>query len=73
MGKILRFTVSNGKVSIGNKERMQLTKNRRGCNEPFKDKYWCPQKRWFMNSPCTFYSQHECEIFNASCTCKGGF
>ncbi len=73
MTKILRFTILKGIVSIGNKKRKQLTSNEHGCNEPFKDRYWCPRKKWFMKEPCIFYSEHECRMLDAFCKCKSGY
>lgn len=60
-----QFTLQNQRVSYGNKERPLLTPH--GCNEPFKDRFYCPQKQWFMTEPCPFLNQHECRNYEAMC------
>ncbi|OQX16416.1 MAG: hypothetical protein BWK76_11680 [Desulfobulbaceae bacterium A2] len=63
---IWRFSIHDGMVSHGDKERRLLTPH--GCNEPFKNHYWCPKIHWFMNEPCDFLNQHECHNFDSMCT-----
>ncbi len=67
MGQVWRFTLSNGVVENGNKTRKQLTFT--GCNEPFKDRYWCPKKKWFSKGPCPFVNQRECQNYELMCGC----
>lgn len=54
-----------GVVSFGSKSRKALTES--GCNEPFKNCFWCPKKRWFSKGPCPFESKAECENFQRWC------
>ena len=65
MGEILSFKVKEGRVIFGIQKRSSLTK--RGCNEPFKNHFWCPRKRWFMRSACVFVNQRECENYRRLC------
>lgn len=58
---IWKFTVKDREVSYGGRKRRLLTPN--GCNEPFKDGYWCPRKRWFAKEACPFINRRECENF----------
>ena len=67
MGKVWRFTIENGSVTGGHKKRKQLTMS--GCNEPFKDSYWCPKKQWFYKAPCPFVNRRECENYRVMCGC----
>ncbi len=60
-----QFTLLGNTVSYGKKSRKKLTKH--GCNEPFRDRYYCPQKKWFMKEPCPFLCQHECRNYEAMC------
>lgn len=38
---VWKFSIQGNVVKIGNKERRKLTPH--GCNEPYKDRYWCPK------------------------------
>lgn len=38
---IWQFTVTDKDVSYGVRNRRLLTA--KGCNEPFKERYWCPR------------------------------
>jgi hypothetical protein len=58
---IWQFTVNDKDVIYGNRKRRLLTPT--GCNEPFKDSYWCPKKKWFNREPCPFINKRECENF----------
>ncbi len=62
---IWQFSVQSSMVRHGGRQRRTLTEC--GCNEPFKDRYWCPKKRWFMKEACPFVSRHECRIFHDMC------
>lgn len=65
MATIWRFHISNKHVSYGERQRRQLTAN--GCNEPFKNRYWCPSAAWFMTEPCPFLNRRECENYRNMC------
>ncbi len=65
MGEVLSFEVKGGKASFAGQKRTALT--RRGCNEPFKDRFWCPKQRWFMMERCPFMNQRECRNFAETC------
>ena len=62
---IIRFSIQGDRVKFGKKERQKLTNN--GCNEPYKDQYWCPKRKWFSKAPCPFNCQRECENYKAMC------
>lgn len=62
---IWEFSVKGEKVQAGGKSRKKITEH--GCNEPFKDRYWCPAMKWFRKDPCPFVSRHECENFTSMC------
>ncbi|MBU0484217.1 MAG: hypothetical protein KKB30_06860 [Proteobacteria bacterium] len=64
---VWRFSIVHNKVYYGEKQRTKLTK--RGCNEPFKDRYWCPKQQWFRRAPCPFINQRECENYIKMCGC----
>ena len=59
---IWQFTIKDSDVSYGSCKRRLLTA--KGCNEPFKDRYWCPQKKWFVTDICPFVNRRECENFS---------
>jgi hypothetical protein len=59
MGKIIRFYIDNGIVIFGKQTRKSQTNT--GCNEPYKKRYWCPKKKWFLTSPCSFTNKYECQ------------
>ena len=58
---IWQFTVHDREVSYGGRKRRLLTP--KGCNEPFKDRYWCPQTKWFTTEVCPFINRRECENY----------
>jgi hypothetical protein len=62
---IWRFAVDEKDVRFGERRRRKITRN--GCNEPYKDRYWCPKKEWFNCEPCPFLCQRECENFTLMC------
>lgn len=39
----------------------------RGCNQPFKGRFWCPKKGWFNTKPCPFTCRTECDNFRRMC------
>ncbi len=63
--KVWKFTISNGKVSAGPKQRKAITID--GCNEPFKGRFWCPSRKWFLSEPCPFEDRNECRNFKIMC------
>ena len=63
--KLWKFTVENNVVTHGDKERCKLTPT--GCNEPFKDRYWCPKLQWFRKESCPFINQRECSNYEDMC------
>jgi len=63
---VWKFSIRGDGVSYGTKKRGKLTKG--GCNEPFKDRYWCPTKlQWFQGEPCPFLNQKEWANFEIMC------
>jgi hypothetical protein len=62
---VWRFSIQGNKVHYGNQTREKLTED--GCNEPYKNHYWCPKLQWFHSKPCPFLSQAECENFKIMC------
>ena len=64
---VWKFSVEGDTVKAGARSRKKLTA--RGCNEPFKGRYWCPKMQWFRSEACPFVNKNECEIFEAMCGC----
>lgn len=62
---VWRVIMDGRDVQFGNKKRRRLTEA--GCNEPFKQWYWCPRKRWFHKTPCPFMNRRECENYRRMC------
>ena len=62
---VWKFSIQENKVRYGNNKREKLTED--GCNEPYKNRYWCPKLQWFQCEPCPFLSQDECETFEIMC------
>ncbi len=60
---IWQFSIQDRDVSYGKRKRKLLTQ--KGCNEPFKDRFWCPKKNWFMTEACPFINKRECENFSS--------
>ena len=58
-----QFSIEDRDVSYGNRKRKLLTK--KGCNEPFKNRFWCPKQKWFMTEACPFLNKRECENFSS--------
>lgn len=75
MGEIFNFRIEGNKVRTwGNKKpRMQLSKTQEGCNEPYKDRFYCPKKKWFMKVPCPFEGREDCRNMISHEKCRGGF
>ena len=64
---VWKFILRGDEVRYGEKKRLKLTPN--GCNEPFRDRYWCPRMEWFRREPCPFASKRECENYIKMCGC----
>jgi len=62
---IIRFSILGNVVQFGAGQRQKITDS--GCNEPYKDRYWCPRKKWFNQEPCPFPCLRECENYQAMC------
>jgi len=62
-----RFTIQQNMVHHGGRKRRKLT--RKGCNEPFKNRFWCPKLQWFQKEVCPFENRNECENFVQMCGC----
>jgi len=62
---VWKFVVQDNDVRCGERTRLKLTPD--GCNEPFKDRYWCPKRQWFRREPCPFENETECEIYILMC------
>lgn len=58
---IWKFVINDKDVSYGTRSRKPLTHE--GCNEPYKDRYWCPRQKWFSREACPFINKRECENF----------
>ncbi len=63
--KVWKFDIQQGRVTAGRKQRRTITVD--GCNEPFKSRFWCPERRWFMTAPCPFENRRECRNFEIMC------
>jgi hypothetical protein len=62
---IIRFSILGNVVQFGAGQRQKITDS--GCNEPYKDRYWCLRKKWFNQEPCPFLCLRECENYQAMC------
>jgi len=60
-----KFTIDNDVVRYGTKKRQQLTPT--GCNEPFRDRFWCPKLQWFQKESCPFVNKRECMNYEDMC------
>ncbi len=64
---IWKFTVGSKTVHYGDSKRQKLTHT--GCNEPFRDRFWCPRMQWFRKEACPFVNQRECSNYEDMCGC----
>ena len=62
---VWKFSIEDEVVKQGEKQRLKLTRN--GCNEPFRDRFWCPKRGWFRTEPCPFVNRNECENYRVMC------
>lgn len=58
---VIRLGHSDGRMRIGSFTRKATTSS--GCNEPFRNAYWCPKRKWFAKEPCPFVNRFECMSF----------
>ena len=64
---VWRFEINETEVRYGKKKRRKLTP--KGCNEPYKGRFWCPEKQWFRRDPCPFVNKRECHNYIMMCGC----
>jgi hypothetical protein len=62
---VWRFSIEGNQVKAGSRQRLQLSMN--GCNEPYRDRYWCPKLQWFRREPCPFVNLQECNNNKKMC------
>lgn len=62
---VWRFETREKVVRAGDYERKMLTPD--GCNEPFKNRFWCPKRGWFLREPCPFVNKQECDTYKRMC------
>ncbi|WP_243545802.1 hypothetical protein [Pseudodesulfovibrio tunisiensis] len=62
---VWKVEIRKGEIRFGDRKRRMLTRN--GCNEPFKDVFWCPRRQWFRREPCPFVNRDECSTFARLC------
>lgn len=62
---LVEIRIDNNYLIVGDKRKKKLSAD--GCNEPFKDRFWCPRKKWFMTSPCPFINKIECGNYRSMC------
>ncbi len=70
MGIIVDIRCNKQGLKVGAFERKLLIEDSSescSCNEPYKDKYWCPELKWFMNNPCPFVSRQDCTNWENQC------
>lgn len=52
-------------LRMGGRKVVKLT--RKGCNQPYLGRFWCPRRSWFQMEPCPFSSAQECAGFKRMC------
>ena len=52
-------------VVFGSSRRGKLQP--RGCNQPYRGRFWCPGRGWFTDAPCPFRNRRECDCFKKLC------
>ena len=58
-------SAENNIIRFGSKSRTMITAS--GCNEPFKNSFWCPERKWFSKKPCPFTCKGECDNYRRMC------
>ena len=64
---LIEIVVSDGGVKIGSRLVRGRPITCDGCNEPLKDRFWCPKKKWLFKECCPFFNRRECESFKRIC------
>ena len=67
MGQLITITCGSSGLTVGNFSRQLLTPSKNGCNEPYKDRFWCPKQKWFMKRQCAFIDRFECIYWEDQC------
>ncbi len=62
VSNLVRFKVGNYTFDDGFVK--ETTKNKDGCNHPYKKRFYCPLKQWFMKEPCNHKNMSECLYYN---------
>lgn len=67
MSKIIRFKFDKitKEFYTHTGKRKSITKN--GCNEPFKNRFFCPKREFFTKEKCPFENLTECYNFLKMC------
>ena len=52
-------------IVIGGRRRTKLHPS--GCNQPYRNAFWCPKKHWFQSKPCPFVNRRECDNYARMC------
>lgn len=63
--KVWSVRTDGKSMYFGEKKRRMLTSN--GCNEPYRNVYWCPKRKWFQHEPCPFVNKMECDTYLKMC------
>jgi hypothetical protein len=63
--KVWEVTTDDNYISFGGKVRKKTSPC--ACNEPFKEYFWCPGKKWFSREPCPFLNRRECLNYRRMC------
>lgn len=60
-----QVSTTDSHIAFGPYRRKKLYPS--GCNEPFKGRFWCPGRGWFLKGPCPFVNKQECGNFRRMC------
>ncbi|HBG49468.1 MAG TPA: hypothetical protein DDW90_08215 [Cyanobacteria bacterium UBA9971] len=63
--KIIAIACNDRFFTIGKTRRKIITSN--GCNEPCKNRFYCPKRNWLMLEKCPFLNLNECNNFVKMC------
>ena len=64
---VINISCSKDGLQVGNFKRKLLVPSWDSCNEPWKDRYWCPKLKWFRAKPCPFINRHDCVAWEDQC------